>query len=403
MVVAAATPGAPVRAPTTLDAADDDVWLGAGGRDGETLIVPVTPSVARSRKTLDLTALARRSGDPTPPVFSPTQLIADRSASPERIFSGWVLGAFEGSLRRVRAGNTPAVSKPIPTGGAPHVAAAAEAGAVWVGQGQELLEVARSGEIVARLGLPGTPVALAADRGGVWVATIERSLVLLVRDGKIVRTLRANGQPVDLELAGDSLWVLHRDGVLSKLDSASGDTLTSERVGTNAVALVAGFDSVWIAVRGGRQLGRSSLPKRLQLVGGLSFLAVPEQCGTVSWEDCNTAFGRSVIAGAGTRAEYRGYFRERRVAGGVATCKGRTYKGPAVSDVLDAGRGSIWIEKWGALAIHFARMVVVADGVQGGPICGVGTGTWIATAGPLKGERGEFTFLGPPPETIILR
>jgi hypothetical protein len=46
--------------------------------------------------------------------------------------------------------------------------------------------------------------------------------------------------------------------------------------------------------------------------------------------------------------------------------------------------------------------MLAATGVQGGPICGEGVGTWIATAGPLKGERGEFTFRGPPPETITL-
>ena len=122
-----------------------------------------------------------------------------------------------------------------------------------------------------------------------------------------------------------------------------------------------------------------------------------------NWDNCRTAFGRSLIAPDGTQAGYTGYFWERRVRGGRADCKGKTYDGPAISDVRNEGSGIIWLERWGTLAIRFARMVVVADAVQGAPICGEGTGTWIATAGPIKGERGEFTFRGPPPETITLR
>ena len=76
--------------------------------------------------------------------------------------------------------------------------------------------------------------------------------------------------------------------------------------------------------------------------------------------------------------------------------QGEDYDGPAISDVRNEGSGIIWLERWGTLAIRFARMLVVADAVQGAPICGEGTGTWIATAGPIKGERGEFTFRGPP-------
>ena len=92
-------------------------------------------------------------------------------------------------------------------------------------------------------------------------------------------------------------------------------------------------------------------------------------------------------------------------------CQGKTYAGDrltATSDVRrDAGHGLIWIERWGTLALRWTRMVVVAkeipSGQAGGPVCGEGIGTWIAIAGPLKGERGEFTFGGPIPESFTLR
>jgi hypothetical protein len=112
----------------------------------------------------------------------------------------------------------------------------------------------------------------------------------------------------------------------------------------------------------------------------------------------------SLIAGKDLPAAYIGSFSERRAAGGEVECRGRTHRGPAISDVRDAGSGVVWIDRWATLSLHFDRMVVVAEGVRGNnPICGEGTGTWIATAGPLKGERGTFTFHGPSPETIILR
>ena len=173
--------------------------------------------------------------------------------------------------------------------------------------------------------------------------------------------------------------------------------------------MAAGDDSVWVAVRGGRQLERRNLRARLATVSFSTF-DVPRPCGggpsvgiLRNWDNCRTAFGRSPIAPDGTQARYTGYFWERRVRGGKADCKGKTYDGPAISDVRNEGSGIIWLERWGTLAIRFARMLVVADAVQGAPICGEGTGTWIATAGPLKGERVEFTFRGPPPETITLR
>ena len=102
-----------------------------------------------------------------------------------------------------------------------------------------------------------------------------------------------------------------------------------------------------------------------------------------------------MTADDGSRAGYSGYFWERRSDGGTARCRGGI---PRARD----GRGSGW-DNWGTLANRFTRIVVVADAVQGRPICGVGTGTWVATAGSLKGERGTFTFLGPGRERITLR
>jgi hypothetical protein len=399
--------------PQTLASSGGSVWLGAGTQDGQALLVPLASSAGASH-AIDLQALAQRSGDTGPPVRALTQLVPGAIASPPGMFTGWVLDAAEGVLRRVRAGTPPALSSPIETGGAPHVAAA-DGRTVWIGQGQELVKLLGS-NVAWRRPLPGTPVALAVGAKGVWVATADGSLVLMERDGTVARTVRTQGSPVDLELAYGSLWLLQRDGTLSMLEPATGNSITSESVGSNAVALAVGLDSVWVGVRGGSQLGRSNLPSRLQGTTGFPLPAVPQPCIHFSdtWKGCRNAYGLFMAAHDGSRAGYSGYFWERRVRGSIANvkCQGKEYRGPAISDVRNAGSGLLWIEGWGTLAIHFARMVVVVDTVQRGrndparPLitCSEGTGTWIAIAGPLKGERGAFEFLGPPPrERIILR
>ena len=105
----------------------------------------------------------------------------------------------------------------------------------------------------------------------------------------------------------------------------------------------------------------------------------------------------------GLRAGYSGYIWERRRRGGRAECQGAVHLGPAISDVRKGGgAGSFWIEGWGTMALRFTHVVVVAEGMAGDAICGEGVGTWIATAGPLKGERGTFVLLAPEPIVIVL-
>jgi Protein kinase domain len=391
------------RLPQTLASAQDSIWLGAGTQDGLALLVPLAPSAS----AIDLQALAERSDKRGPPVRVVTQIIPEPESPPAGAFHGWILDAAEGVLRRLRAGDPPTLSSPINTGGTPHVAAPGQ-GELWVGQGKELVKLVGN-KVGARTPLPGTPVGLAAGASGVWAATANGLLVLVERDGTTVRTVRVQGRPVDLEQGIGSVWLLAQDGTLVKLDPTTGKTLAVERVGNNAVALAVGQGSVWVAVRGGKQLERSRLPGRLKATTGFP-LTVPLPCGgspkigfQLNFDNCRNSFGRFMTTDEGDRAGYSGYFWERRVAGGTARCQGRTYRGPATSDVRDAGSGTVWIERWGTFAIHFDRMVIAADAVQGGPICGVGTGTWIAAAGPLKGERGTFIFLGPGREKIILR
>jgi hypothetical protein len=382
-----------------LAVGSDSVWLAVHGGDGQGLVVPLAPISGSGPSPIDVRELALGSGDPPPPVNALAQIIPAQSATRDS-FSGWVLDAAEGSLREVRPGSAPALSPPLDTGAEPLVAAA-DGSDLWVGQDGALIKVVGR-TVVARTSVPGRPVALAVGDDGVWVATMEGRVLLVSRDGTVARNVRSQGRPVDLQLSEESLWLLLPNGRLLKLDPSTGESIGDERVGANAVALAVGEGSVWVAVRGGPQLERSRLPSLLEPTDRFGISVPDNDCALNSLEiDCRIGLGFQMRARDGTRASYHGAWRELRTRGREQVCQGKTYNGPltASSDVrTNVGNGVIWIERWGTLALRWKRMVVVAaeipSGMAGGPVCGEGIGTWIAIAGPLKGERGTFTFPG---------
>jgi Protein kinase domain len=383
---------------TSLAAVSDSAWLSGYGSNGEGLVAPLPPASVTPESLVDVRALELQSGDSPAPVQALAQVIPRPRLAPGGPFAGWILDAAEGSLREVRPGRSPVLSTPLDVGAEPLVAAA-DGRDLWVGQEGALVKVV-GGKVVDRTRLPGRPVALAVAPEGIWVATLERRLLQVARDGTVTHRARIPGRAIDLELGEGSLWLLFPNGRLLKLDPSTGDPIARERVGSNAVSLAVGEGAVWVAVRGGRQLERSRLPGRL--VPGDSFsIDVPAgSCPLNTLEiNCRIGLRSRLKASGGTRGSYYGAWRERRVRGREAICLGRTYGGrlTASSDIRrDAGSGLVWIRRWGTLGLRWKRILVVAQelpgGVAGGPVCGEGTGTWIAIAGPLKGERGEFEF-----------
>jgi streptogramin lyase len=395
--------GESVLAPQTLASASGSVWLGAIGGHGETLVLPIAPDSGARAKPIRVLTLARNSAAPGPPLLALTQLVPDESAASSGRFSGWVLDASSRVIRKLQPGSPEVLSPRIETGSAPHVGATTSTGDLWVGQAEEVVKIS-GGKLAARTQLSDTPVALAVRGGGVWVATVDGRLVFVDPDGSVSRTIRTSGTPVDLALAGGSLWLLSRDGTLSKRDATSGESLTTEEVGSNAVALAASQDSIWVAVHGGRQLERSGLPGRLKTTAGFPNILVADPCGPTSGSSrCRQTFVLVMLAEGGARSGFSGYWWERRTTGGAVECNGKRYRGRVVSAIRNAGSGTVWVEHWGTFAVRIDRVVVVAEALDGAPICGDVTGAWLATSGRLKGERGEFVFLGPPPERIILR
>jgi hypothetical protein len=390
----------PILGLASLATASSSLWLGAYGGDGQGLVVRLAPDSANGPSPIDLRRLALQSGDPPPPVNALAQLIPAPRSPASSAFTGWVLDAAEGSLRELHAGSAPALSPPLDLGGEPLVAAADDRD-LWVGLEDALVKVV-AGRVAERTALPGRPVALATVADGIWVATADGRLVRVERDGTVARVARTQGRPIDLELGEGSLWLLRPDGLLTKHDPSTGETIASESVGSNAVALAVGEDFVWVALRGGRQLERANLPSLLKPTDRFGITVPDNDCALNTLEiACRIGLGFHLRARDGTRASYHGAWRELRKRGREQTCQGKTFKGRymASSDVrTDVGNGVIWIERWGTLALRWERMIVVAaeipSGMAGGPVCGDGIGTWIAIAGPLKGERGEFTFPG---------
>ena len=219
---------------------------------------------------------------------------------------------------------------------------------------------------------------------------------LVERDGTPVRTVRVQGGPVNLKPGNGSVSLFEQDGTLAKLDPTTGKTLAVERVGNNAVALAVGegwcgWQSEAAASSSARGYpvvcGRppvSPSPFRCH-VGDPRHLAsselgqLPQLDSGSSWLRTMAAVrGTPAISGSAVLTVERPSARERHTDRHLRCprCRQRHRLDRALGHPGDS----------------LDRMVIAADAVQGGPICGVGTGTWIATAGPFKGDRGTFTL-----------
>ena len=173
-----------------------------------------------------------------------------------------MLDAAEESLREIRPQVSGYSIALVETGGTP-LALDAAGGLLWVAQENELLGLSSSQDtatrIVSRTPLDGTPVAVSADESGAWVATRE-GMLARVESGRVTLAVAAPGRPIDLGLGEGALWLLTGDGKLHRLDAGSGEPQDVEDIGANPVALAVGDGIVWVVVRGGDPLRPAELP-----------------------------------------------------------------------------------------------------------------------------------------------
>lgn len=140
----------------------------------------------------------------------------------------------------------------VRVGGTP-VAVAAGGGAVWVvdGTGSRLVRVdERTGEVGEQpQRVPGGPFAVAVGEGGVWVASGDgtvRSFDLATGrpTGRVARVAGANG----LATGAGAVWVTSRiAGTVTRVDPATGRAGLAVRVASGAADVAVGAGGVWVA------------------------------------------------------------------------------------------------------------------------------------------------------------
>jgi serine/threonine-protein kinase len=400
------------------------LWLAGHGANGEGELrrLVLEADTVSAAATVDMRELAAASTRTWPPVNAVAALEAAPDAAVD--FNGWVLDAAEGSLVEIRSAGSGYDATRVDTGGtptaldgvaldftfSPNDPLAYPAGiALWVAQEGELIELSSSSadatRIVSRTALDGTPVAVAASPTGAWVAMTDGTLAR-VAGGQVVARAHAEARPVDLVLGEQALWLLTSDGKLHRLDPVTGRHVDVEEVGSNPVALAVGDGAVWVAVWGGDPLPAERLPATFQTYAEASLLT-PDACAAAQTAptECFAA-GRMLMRSAGgTEATAEVAWLERTSSGGgPVPCEQGVVEAPFVSTVEPAGTGRLTIERWGTLALRFDRMTVGRDAAGPGdsPVCLTGTGTWTALWGPLRGELGTFTWLGPDGDRIVL-
>ncbi len=66
------------------------------------------------------------------------------------------------------------------------------------------------------------PQAIAAASGFIWVVHPEGTLLALLPDGTILATVRVDGGATGMTTDGTRLWIAHREGIITQVDSTTG-------------------------------------------------------------------------------------------------------------------------------------------------------------------------------------
>jgi hypothetical protein len=143
---------------------------------------------------------------------------------------------------------------------------------VWLGGQDVLLEGGRGGPTVSRVDpdtlevtdtiqVDGLPGDMAASDGAVWV--VDATDDLLLRIDTNGRSLTDTVDGLGTGLVGvaafeDAVWVITRDGRLSKLDSDSGSVLDSIELGAETGDVSASSNGIWVTNRADGTVGTAA-------------------------------------------------------------------------------------------------------------------------------------------------
>ncbi|HJY31841.1 MAG TPA: ABC transporter substrate-binding protein, partial [Actinomycetota bacterium] len=162
--------------------------------------------------------------------------------------SVWVTNAVDGTVDRITESGE--VTQTIPAGSAPNGIAVGD-GFLWIADsnGAALLRVDPSSGDAETVPLAGLPSGVAFTPDGVWVSIAPDSVARIDPAGpEVVLTQRVGNGPTAVVAAFDSIWVAnHLDGTVTRLEPSTGDIEASIEVGRGPNALVPAAGSLWVA------------------------------------------------------------------------------------------------------------------------------------------------------------
>ena len=112
---------------------------------------------------------------------------------------------------------------------------------------------ARSGRLVADIGVGATPTAVAVGEGAYWVANADGHTVSRVDPGTnaVLQTITVGNGPSGIATGAGVVWVVNSlDGTVSRIDPGTNTVVDTITVGGGPLGIVYAAGSVWVANTG---------------------------------------------------------------------------------------------------------------------------------------------------------
>ena len=112
---------------------------------------------------------------------------------------------------------------------------------------------ARSGRLVADIGVGATPTAVAAGEGAYWVTNADGDTVSRIDPGTsaVVDTIPVGNGPSGIAIGAGAVWVVNSlDGTVWRIDPGTNTVVQKIGVGNEPVGIVYAAGSVWVANTG---------------------------------------------------------------------------------------------------------------------------------------------------------
>jgi DNA-binding beta-propeller fold protein YncE len=149
-------------------------------------------------------------------------------------------------------GADPRTDVPVPFDGFA-VAAAAGSG-VWVtGLDAGLVRVGAEGDVELELDLPGAPRGVVVVGRDAWVSLAERGEVVRIegRTGEVVARMEVGGTPWPIASGGGALWVATLEGELLRIDPETATITGDADVAPQPRGVAVGAGAVWVTSQTG--------------------------------------------------------------------------------------------------------------------------------------------------------